>query len=222
MPPRKFRDWFPLFASVVSFVAFIIIPVIRFAVTPTPFAATIHCEALSLPPDITKSWTLPTSVRNIASKSQKGVTSAFEPPQEVLVITVSNAGPSVRHNVSMTVEGLLAFAGIEVGPLNQSTGSARAWRTPEFHEESGKLLLPPIPELPSESAFQAFIWGHYKVFGPQVELRSDEGVASLTALTAIGGWPLLLALNAWWIVMVLCAGVGIWFLKRFNEQHEPC
>jgi hypothetical protein len=222
MPHKSFRDWFPLFASVVSFIASIIIPIINFAVTPTPFAATVHYEALSLPSVITKSWPFPASMKGGTKGPPKTVPATFEPPQEVLVVTVSNVGTSVRHNVNMTVENLLTFAGIELGPLNQSTAVAKTWRTPKFQEESGKLLLPSISELPAGTAFQVFIWGHYKVFGPQVELRSDEGLGSVVTQYKISGWPLLLALNAWWIVMVLCVGAGIWFLKRFNERQASC
>jgi len=47
MPHKSFRDWFPLFASVASFIASIIVPITKIAVTPTPFVATIHFEALS-------------------------------------------------------------------------------------------------------------------------------------------------------------------------------
>jgi hypothetical protein len=222
MPRKSFREWWPLFASIVSFIAFIVIPFIKFVVAPTPFQATIHYEAVFLPSVITRSWPFPHPAKSGGARTPKAVTSPFDPPQELLIVTVSNAGPSVRHNVSMTIEGLLAFAGVELGPLNQSTATARTWLTPEFQDETGKLLLPPIAELAAETDFQVFIWGHFKVFGPQVELRSSEGLGSVDSQRTIGGWPLTLALNAWWIAMVLCGGVGISFLRRFNEQQKSC
>jgi hypothetical protein len=150
------------------------------------------------------------------------VTGSFDSPQELLILTVVNTGPSVRHNVSMTIEGLPTFAGAELGSLNQSTAVARTWLTPKFQQESGRLLLPPIPELAAETNFQVFIWGHFRMFGPQMELRSNEGQGPVDVLSAIGGWPLMLAVNAWWIVMILCGGVGIWFLRRFNETQKSC
>ncbi|MGA2270452.1 MAG: hypothetical protein ABSH44_18415 [Bryobacteraceae bacterium] len=222
MPRKSFRDWWPLFASIVSFIVLIVIPIVKFAVTPTPFKATVHYEAVFLPSAVTKSWPFPHRDKNPRASTQNGVHHPFDPPQELLIITLINARPSVRHNVSMTIDGLLTFAGIELGTLSQSTATARAWLTPEFQEKSGKLLLPPISELAAETTFQVFIWGHFTVFGPQIELTSSEGLGPVDFQHTIGGWPLTLALNAWWIVMVLCGGVGIWFLRRFNERQRPC
>jgi hypothetical protein len=222
MPRKSFREWWPLFASIVSFIASIVIPIIKFAVPPTPFLATVHYEAVVLPTAITKSWPFPKVMKDGAINPLERVTGTFDSPQELLILTVANAGPSVRHNVSMTIDGLFTFAGVELGSLNQSTAAARTWLKPEFQQESEKLQLPPISELAAETNFQVFIWGHFRIFGPQVELRSNEGLGPVDTLSAIGGWPLILALNAWWIVMVLCGGVGIWFLRRFDERQKSC
>lgn len=219
VPGRRPREWFSLIASVASFVTCFVIPVIKFAVTPTPFEAFTHYEAVGIPSAITKSWRFPYRDNDRRYGATPYVVAPFDAPQEVLIITVRNSGSSVRHKVSMTIDGLLVFAGIELGSLNQSTASATAWLSPEFRRQNGELLLSPIDELPAQSALQVFIWGRFTVFGPEVELRSNEGTASVETLATVGGWPLMLALNAWWVVMLSCAGAGIWFLKRFSVGH---
>ena len=123
----------------------------------------------------------------------------------------------------MTINGLRMFAGIALSrSVNASTSSATIWLTPDFQDDSERLLLPPLSELAGQSSLQAFIWGNFKVFGPQVELTSSEGLGTVSFQRSIGGWPLTIASDAWWILMLICGGLGILFLRRFTERQKRC
>jgi hypothetical protein len=224
MAAKSLRESFSLVASVASFIASIVIPLTRFVLTPTPFSATIHYEALEVPSPISKAWTLPKAANARDNRVAKSERPSFDPPQEVLIVTVANNGKSARHNVNMTVDGLLVFAGSELSPLTTSTIGATCWRTPDFRQDSSELLFPSIAALPGETGFQVFIWGHYRFFGPQIELRSDEGLGVADAQGAVSGWPLFIALNAWWISMLISVAGGVWFLRRFlaQERERKC
>jgi hypothetical protein len=220
MERKSFREWFPLFASVASFIASIVIPLIGFVMKPVPFSASMHYESLSLPPSIAKSWLLPTRVETRANYKAKSPSVSFDPPQEVLIVTVVNAGTAARHNVNMTTGGLSAFAGVELGPLTPSTVAATSWRSPDFREESATLIFPPISTVPAETTFQTFVWGRYGIFGPHIEVRSDEGLGSISVQTALSGWSLFVGLNAWWMSTIICVAAGLWFLGQFRRQHK--
>src|ERR1017187_1229016 len=218
MDTKGFRESFSLVASIASFIASIVIPLTRFVLAPTPFSATVHYEVLEVPSPISKAWALPKAANARDNRVAKSERSTFDPPQEVLIVTIANNGKSARDNVNMTVDGLLVYAGTELGPLITSTTGATCWRTPDFREESSKLLFPSIAALPGETAFQVFIWGHYRLFGPQIELRSDEGLGVADVQGVASGWPFFIALNAWWISMLISVAGGVWFLRRFLAQ----
>ena len=83
MPRMTIREGWPLFASVVSFVATIVIPVIKFVVAPTPFSATVIYQPVVLPSAVTKSWPFPRRDRSEHSaKTKKALTAAYDPPHK--------------------------------------------------------------------------------------------------------------------------------------------
>ena len=192
---------------------------VRFAASPTPFVAFVHSEPISLPLALSTLWG--PLQKGTAEKGQKHpATPSFEKPQEVLVVKVINQGSSVRHNVRLQVEGVQTFSGAALGLLDASTEVASAWQSPAFRENDSTLVFPPIPGLASQTSFQIFIWGHFQtLIGPQSELRSDEGLGAIVEEGLISGWPLALALNAWWVAMIGFLGLGIFCLLRFEKRR---
>ena len=192
---------------------------VRFAASPTPFVAFVHSEPISLPLALSTLWG--PLQKGTAEKGQKHpATPSFEKPQEVLVVKVINQGSSVRHNVRLQVEGVQTFSGAALGLLDASTEVASAWQSPAFRENDSTLVFPPIPLLASQANFQVFVWGSFRtIIGPQTELFSDEGSGSIVEEELISGWPLALALNAWWIATIVLLGMGIFWLWRFEKRR---
>ena len=192
---------------------------VRFAIKPTPFAAFVHTEPISVPLVLSTLWGLPQKGTSEKRQRHPGNTN-FAKPEAILVVKVFNQGPSVRHHVRLQVDGVLTFSGAALGLLGGPTEEASSWQSPAFRENDSTLVFPPIPLLASQANFQVFVWGSFRtIIGPQTELFSDEGSGSIVEEELISGWPLALALNAWWIATIVLLGMGIFWLWRFEKRR---
>lgn len=141
----------------------------------------------------------------------------YDQPQEVLAIAISNVGSSARHHVSMTIQGLMQFSGVALGPLTQATTSAEVWRTPQFDESNGEIRFPPLEIMGGVSSLRVFVWGKFKVFGPHIDVSSDDGPGALVPEELVGGWPLVIASNISWFTILL---LTIWWLGLFFRHKR--
>jgi hypothetical protein len=185
LPQKRLTGWLTLakgFVGLIMGITAIVIPVVKFLVTPTPFEAFVHREQISVPPPIAKLWTVPLEAGITSYQKHPANVSHFDRLQEVLVVRVVNQSPSVRHNVTLQINGILTFAGVGQSLLDTFNQTASVWQSPTFREDDTALSFPSISSLGGQTGFEIYVWGHYQTFlGPRLHLRSDEGPGSIVS-----------------------------------------
>jgi hypothetical protein len=210
------QPWLTLVLSIGTFATAIAIPALRFA-QPSSFVVLTHVDEIAVPDAAAKLWPSATPVGQTATPGSDDAAA----PQSLLLIKALNRASTVRHNVSLRVEGVTQFSGAALGPLDSSNFGMAPWRLPEFRQDESALVFPIAARLSGEAEVQVFVWGRFsRLFGPTVSLESQEGPAYGELEVPVSGWTLSLAENMWWVAMLASFGASLLLLRRFQRRRR--
>lgn len=140
---------------------------------------------------------------------------------DLLDLYIENNGRAARHNISIRIPFVRRVVGSGLSSVPPRIVQSLRLPSAIFDQSQGVLEVPPIAELPVNTAIQLSVWGNFSAVFHDVQVRSSEGVARISEGVVVSGWPLFLALNFWWISILMFAGLGILLLWRFESQRTP-
>jgi hypothetical protein len=210
LTPERMKT-FQVLVWTAALITGVAVPLYKHYAAPEPFTATFHIDNVAPAP----ASSMPAS----RAKTTADTLDTARTPKEataLMTLAIRNTG-SARHSASIEISHVKDFAAVGIKVTPRST-DADKWTTPTFREKDGVLEFAPIPELPSASSVELSIWGTFDDLFREVKIRSAEGTADVDEEQTLSGWSAAIAVNLWWICILICGGVGLAVLG-LNERR---